>query len=480
MKIMYVASEVAPFIKTGGLGDVAGSLPKALALAGHEVSVFCPYYDQISAAMKSKLTRAHNFYVDLGWRRQFCSLYTYEMEGVQFYFLDNKYYFSRPNVYGEYDDGERFAFFCKAVLQVLPDLGTAPDVLHCNDWQTALIPIYHSLQYRDTTYYQNIRTVFTIHNIEYQGWYYPEALEEVFGVDSMHFHSGLLAMGEMVNLMKGAIELADAVTTVSPTYAQEIRTVAYGEGLEDVLRMHEGKLHGVINGLDCTVFNPETDPAVEVPYTAATIDKKAQNREVLLSLAGLSADATTPVLCMVSRLAAHKGLELIEAVLEDILQGDVRLIVLGTGEARFEQMFARAQQEYPEKVRLFQQFSVDIASKIYAGADILLMPSRSEPCGLSQMIAMRYGTIPLVRETGGLQDTVQPYVDFLGVGDGFTVHSYNAHDMLHVIREACALFATKPEAWRKMQVRDMERDFTWSASAKVYLGVYVDTLLGRK
>lgn len=472
MKIMYVASEVAPFVKTGGLGDVAGSLPKALAAAGHEVSVFCPLYSAIGQQWREKMAYLKNAYVQLGWRNQYCGIFQYAADGVDYYFIDNEYYFARTQIYGEYDDAERFAFFSKAVLEILPDLELKPDVINCNDWQTALIPVYYNLMFSGRTYYQDIKTVFTIHNIQYQGRYGREILEYVLGIDDAHYRSGFMAMDGDVNLMKSAIIAANAVTTVSPTYAEEIQTPYYGHGLDSVLRSNAFKLHGIINGIDQDAFDPSKDPLIFKNYTARSLKGKAVNKKELLALCGLEGDEDTPVIGMVSRFAGHKGFDLIEAVLDDILRDDVRLIVLGKGEWRYEQMFLEAKRRYPDKISASIMFSPDLANKIYAGSDMFLMPSRSEPCGLAQMIALRYGTIPIVRETGGLRDTVTAFVDYLGTGNGFTFHSYNAHDMLHVIREACEVFRFNKPAWKKLVTGGMKSDFSWTRSAEKYIEVY--------
>ena len=465
MKIMYVTSECAPFIKTGGLGDVAGSLPQALAAKGHDVRVFCPLYSAIDQSMREKFYYIKNANVRLGWRNQYCGIFRYEADGVTYYFIDNEYYFARGQIYGEYDDAERFAYYSKAVLEVLPDLEWKPDVINCNDWQTALVPVYYNLMFASRPFYENIKTVFTIHNIQYQGRYGREILEYVLGIDDAHFRSGFMAMDGDVNLMKAAIVASSAVTTVSPTYANEIQTEYYGYRLDSVLRMNSYKLHGILNGIDMDAFNPETDPKLFKNYGP-------RNKTELLKLCGLEGDANTPVIGIVTRFVDQKGLDLVEAVLPDILADDVRLIVLGTGDYRYEQMFIEAKRRWPDKVSASIMFSGDLANRIYAGADMFLMPSKFEPCGLAQMIALRYGTIPIVRETGGLKDTVHAFVDYAGTGNGFTFASYNAHDMLHVIREACGVFRFNKPAWSKLIMQGMQSDFSWGSSADKYIEVY--------
>lgn len=477
MKIMYVTSECAPFVKTGGLGDVAGSLPKALAAKGHDVRVFCPLYSAISQEWREKFYYLKNAYVRLGWRNQYCGVFRYEADGVTYYFIDNEYYFSRSQVYGEYDDAERFAYYSKAVLEVLPDLDWKPDVINCNDWQTALVPVYYNLMFSARPFYENIKTVFTIHNIQYQGRYGREILEYVLGIDDAHFRSGFMAMDGDVNLMKAAVVASTAVTTVSPTYAGEIQTGFYGYRLDSVLRMNSYKLHGILNGIDMDAFDPQTDPKLFKNYGPKDPEGKKVNKLELLKLCGLEGDENTPVIGMVTRFVDQKGLDLIEAVLHDILSDDVRLIVLGKGDWRYEQMFLEAKRRYPNNISASIMFSGDLANRIYAGSDMFLMPSKFEPCGLAQMIALRYGTIPIVRETGGLKDTVHAFVDYAGTGNGFTFASYNAHDMLHVIREACGVFRYNKPAWNKLMMQGMNSDFSWGSSADKYIEVY-HTALG--
>lgn len=472
MKIMYVASEVAPFIKTGGLGDVAGSLPKALAAKGHEVVVFCPLYSAIPKEYREKMTYLKNAYVQLAWRNQYCGVFSYVADGVTFYFIDNEYYFARTQIYGEYDDAERFAFFSKAVLEILPDLNFKPDVINCNDWQTGLVSVYYNLMFGSRPFYQGIKTVFTIHNIQYQGRYGREILEYVLGIDDSHFRSGFMVQDGDVNIMKAAILASNAVTTVSQTYAQEIQTAYYSFGLDSILRENSWKLHGILNGIDMDAFNPATDTKLLKNYTPSSTKGKLADKRELMELCGLQASDDTPVIGIVSRFVSAKGLDLVEAVLDDILADDVRLVVLGKGDWRYEQMFLEAKRRYPSKISVSIMFSGDLANKIYGGADMLLMPSRSEPCGLAQMIAMRYGTIPIVRETGGLKDTVQPYVDYLGQGNGFTFASYNAHDMLHVIREACGVYRNSKQGWKHLMKVGMTADFSWNVSADRYIEVY--------
>ena len=477
MKVLYAASEAVPFCKTGGLADVAGSLPPALAAEGVETAVILPLYESVKQRYGAELQYLCYDYVDLAWRHSYCGLFALERQGVTWYFLDNEQYFRRPGLYGYPDDGERFGFFSRAVVKMLDHLKFWPDVIHCNDWQTALIPIYLKDDGVRDERYRSIRTVLSIHNIEYQGRYGREILEYVLGIDDAHFRSGFMAMDGDVNLMKAAIVASTAVTTVSPTYANEIQTEYYGYRLDSVLRMNSYKLHGILNGIDMDAFNPQTDTKIFKQYGPKTPEDKLVNKTELLKLCGLEGDADTPVIGIVTRFVDQKGLDLVEAVLPDILSDDVRLVVLGTGDWKYEQMFIEAKRRWPDKVSASIMFSGDLANRIYAGADMFLMPSKFEPCGLAQMIALRYGNIPIVRETGGLKDTVHAFVDYAGTGNGFSFASYNAHDMLHVIREACGVFRFNKPAWKKLMVQGMESDFSWDSSADRYIEVY-HTALG--
>lgn len=476
MKVLYATSECAPFIKTGGLGDVAGSLPKALAAKGCEVAVVCPLYSSIGSDWRDKMTFVTSLYVQLAWRNQYCGIFLYEADNVKYYFVDNEYYFSRQQIYGNYDDAERFAFFSRAILEMLPEIDFHPDIINCNDWQTALISVYYNLNYNYRPWYEGIKTVFTIHNIQFQGQYGREILSYVLGIDDYHFDNGFMQQDGDVNLMKAAIVCANRVTTVSPTYANEIQTPFYGFHLDTVLRWNQGKVCGIINGIDTAAFDPATDPHLFKNYTVDTLDNKTVNRQQLLEMCGLKADDGTVVIGMIGRLTSQKGLDLVQSVLTDILERDVRLIVLGKGDYDYEQMLINAKWSYPDKVSANIMFSADLANKIYAGCDLFLMPSLFEPCGLAQMISMRYGTLPLVRETGGLKDTVHPYNQFTGEGNGFSFSAYNASDMLQVLERACYLFRHNKDAWRAMQITGMTTDFSWDHSAGDYINVYQDTI----
>ncbi|MDD4797746.1 MAG: glycogen synthase GlgA [Eubacteriales bacterium] len=468
MKILFASAEVSPFFKAGGLGDVAGSLPKALGALGADVRVILPLYSTIPQEFRDAMTPVCNFNVPLGWRNQYCGVFELAHQGITHYFIDNEYYFRREQPYGQYDDGERFAFFSKAALAGLEHLGFMPDILHCNDWHTALMPVYLRCFYSRLERYWDIRAVFTIHNIQYQGIYDKALLGDVFGLpadmmDTMEFAG-------CINLLKGAIETAHVVTTVSPTYAGEIKTPQYAHGLDGVLRAHDHKLIGIINGIDNDDFNPDADAALFAHYTVQEPQNKAKCKKGLQSMLGLPVRADVPVVGMITRLVDHKGLDLVARVLDAMMGENLQLVVLGTGEARYEQLFRDLAGRYPDKVSASITFSDDLARKIYAGADIFLMPSQSEPCGLAQLISMRYGTIPLVRETGGLKDTVQSYDDGAGTGNGFSFTNYNADDMLYTLRRALSFYPT--EHWQRLRRNAMSSDYSWAESAKAYLLTY--------
>ena len=472
MNILYVTSEAVPFCKTGGLADVAGSLPQALAANGDSVSVILPLYETVAVNFRDELRFEKCRYVRLAWRSVYCGLFSAEREGVKWYFIDNEYYFKRPDLYGYYDDGERFAFFSRAVTELLPELPEKPDVVHCNDWQSALVPVYIRDEAVRDDFYKDIRTVITVHNIEYQGRYGRETLEDLFGLASGWFDDGTMEFDGDVNLLKGAIVTADAVTAVSPTYAQELQYAYFAHGLEGVMAMNANKTHGVLNGIDMTRYDPHTDPNISNHYTAARMAGKKKDKEQLQQTLGLAVRPDTPILAMVTRLVSHKGLDLVCETLDYFMEKDVQLVVLGKGDARYEAFFNYAASRYPGRVAVYLGYSESLAMQIYAGADLFLMPSKSEPCGLSQMIAMRYGTVPIVRETGGLKDTVHAYEAWNGEGNGFTFANYNAGDMCHVICEAIDLWHDEPEAFRKLQKRGMTADFSWTRSAREYHAIY--------
>ncbi|MCI8633108.1 MAG: glycogen synthase GlgA [Lachnospiraceae bacterium] len=472
MKVLYVASEAVPFAKSGGLGDVAGALPAALRKKLVGVRVVLPLYQEIRQDLKDQLHFVKEIWVPLSWRSQYCGIFEAKIGGVVYYLLDNQYYFGRRGFYGHYDDAERFAFFSKAVLELLQHIDYEPDVINCNDWQTGMLPFYLNKFYRNINdCYRHLQVVYTIHNIQYQGVFPSDIVENVLGLDWQDYAGGYIQFDNCVNYMKTGIMAATAVTTVSPTYAGEIQNAYYGHGLQGLLQKENAKLSGIINGIDYEVYDPETDPHLFKNYTVETMQEKAVNKTELQKLLNLPVNAEIPMIGMVTRLVDHKGMDLVARVLDEILADDVQLVVLGTGDWQYEEMLRRAAENYPRKVSANITFNSDLAQKIYAGADIFLMPSQSEPCGLAQMIAMRYGTIPVVRETGGLKDTVSPYISWEGRGTGFTFADYNAHDMLYVIRQAEETYRS-PQQWKTLMTNAMTQDFSWSGPAKEYLALY--------
>lgn len=467
-KILFVASESQPFISTGGLSEVIGSLSKALASTGrYDVRVVIPLYSDIKREYREKFTYLGNLYVHLAWRNQYCGIFSYEQDGVIFYFIDNEFYFKRPGCYGYYDDGERFAFFSRAVLEIMPFLNFYPDVMHCHDWQAALAAIYLKTNYCFREEYQFIRALFTIHNIEYQGQYSLDLLGDLFDIYGAYQH--IVEYGNCINLMKGAIECCEKFSTVSPKYAEEIKNPYYAHGLDPIIRRNEFKLTGILNGIDDKGYNCALDNHLFANFTPEDFSGKAVCKSELQKMLALPQKPETPIISMVSRLVSHKGLDLVTNVIEEFLQDDVQVVILGTGDSHFEGFFSNLARKYPDKLSANIVFNGDLSRKIYSGSDIFLMPSKSEPCGLSQMIACRYGTIPVVRETGGLYDSIKPLVN------GYTFTNYNAHDMLYVIRQAVSDYKNKEE-WAKLMYRAATTDFSWSHSAKDYEALYLNML----
>ena len=470
-KILFAASECTPFIATGGLAEVIGSLSKSLAQdEEYDVRVVLPLYSDIRGDYRQRFTYLGNINVPLGWRNQYCGIFSYEESGVTFYFLDNEYYFRRGGCYGYYDDGERFAFFSRAVMEILGFLQFYPDVLHCHDWQSALAAIYLKTIYCHRREYSLIRAVFTIHNIEYQGKYSLDVLEDLFGISDDYRY--LLEFDGCANLMKAAIECSETFTTVSPTYAEEIKRAEYAHGLQGEVERNAFKLRGILNGIDVKSYDPATDPALFAPYSAENPAGKEVCKAELQKMLGLPVRENLPVVAMISRLVAHKGLDLVRAAIEELLADDVQFVLLGTGDSEYESYFKDLANRYKGKAVSIIAFNGDLSRKIYSGADIFLMPSKSEPCGLSQMIASRYLTVPVVRETGGLYDSIKPYG---AGGNGFTFAAYNAGDMLYVLREAVSLYKNKPE-WQKLMIKAGTTDFSWQRSAEEYKKLYTDTL----
>ncbi len=468
-KILFVASEARPFIATGGLADVIGSLPQALGKdPAYDIRVVLPLYSDIKPEFRRKLSFMGNIFVALGWRNQYCGVFTYEQDGVTFYFIDNEYYFKRPGCYGYYDDGERFAFFSRSVLDIMPFIGFYPDVMHCHDWQTALAIIYLKTIYCERPEYQFLRTLFTIHNIEYQGKYSLDILEDLFGIPSSEGY--FLEYQGCLNLMKGAIECCEKFSTVSPTYANEIKTAQYAHGLQDIICNNSFKLTGILNGIDVGMYNPETDTQLFKNYTSEDFEGKKVCKTELQKMLGLPV-RDVPIIAMISRLVSHKGLDLVKAVAEDILHEDVQFVLLGTGDYAYEEYFRDLGKRYEGKASVNIAFNGDLSKKIYSGSDMFLMPSVSEPCGLSQMIASRYATVPIVRETGGLYDSIKPYG---AGGNGFTFASCNPYDMLYVIHEALDTYKNVT-AWKTLMQRAATTDFSWLRSAEEYKELYTAT-----
>ncbi len=467
-----VASEAAPFAKSGGLGDVMLGLPSELSrIPGNEVCLFLPYYKKMKTSGAFSAQLCAQFTVTLSWRQQYTELYrlTDADTGYQVYFIDNEYYFGRDGLYGFLDDGERYAYFSKAVLDAMGVLGFIPDVIQSNDWQSAMVPVYLNAMYRNI--FPNTKSVFTIHNIEYQGWANPDFFDNVLGLpDSFR---GVMDMSGGVNMMKGAIECADAVSTVSETYAQEIRYPYYAHGLDGILSANWFKLTGITNGVDVSVFDPATDTALIRNYNAGDYaGGKAVNKAAIQRELGLPVRPDVPIMAMITRLAGHKGIDLLCYAARAILEQDVQLIILGTGEQRFENFFRSLAAEFPEKVSAQIRFDLKLANRIYAAADIYLMPSKSEPCGLSQMNAMRYGTVPVVNATGGLKDTVPPVNADNTEGLGFTFQSYNGDDFRNAVERCLKLYWDDPEGWDILVRRGMSTDFSWKKPAQKYMDLF--------
>ncbi len=472
-KILFVGSEATPFAATGGLGDVLGSLPAALKRArGDDVDirVVIPMYQNIGQSEREKMTKICEFNVNLSWRRQYAGIWQTERNGVIYYFIDNEYYFKRGAMYGSFDDGERYAFFCKAVLEMMPHINFFPDILHAHDWQSALTVIYLKRKYRYFEEYSQMKAVYTIHNIEYQGIYGFEILSDVFCLDSWDRY--IVEYDGCINLTKGAIVCCDKLTTVSPNYANEIQTEYYSSGLHYILGMNAGKITGIINGIDYENYNPETDPELKRHFSADNQLQKSVNKAELQKEFGLPEKSSVPVVAMISRLASHKGFDLVKRILEEmIVCEDMQFVLLGTGEMDYEDYFSYIASKYPDKVGVKLAFNKTLAKQIYAGADMFLMPSKSEPCGLAQMIASRYGTVAIVRETGGLYDTIKPYNPEDKTGNGVTFKSYNAHDMYDAVRRALALYKNKKQ-WKALKTNAMTTDFSWNYSADKYFEMY--------
>lgn len=474
-KILFAASEAVPFIKTGGLADVVGSLPKYFDKKNYDVRVILPKYACMDEKFKKRLKFVTHFYVNLGWRKQYAGILTTQEEGIQYYFIDNEFYFAGNKPYGEiYQDVEKFAFFSKAVLDALDKIDFIPDIIHCNDWQTGLIPVFLKNTYHTRDDYRKIRTVFSIHNICFQGRWKIDEIMDITGLPKELFSSRGLESYQESNYLKGGIVFADAVTTVSKNYAKEIMTLEGGEGLDGVLRYYSDKVSGILNGLDYEEFNPEKDRYIPFHFnTENVVMEKAKNKAKLQEAYGLPKEPDTFLIGMVSRMSFQKGFDLVAYILDEFLSNEhVQLVVLGTGEAKYENMFRYFAEKYPDKISVNVGYSEDIAHLVYAGADAFLMPSLFEPCGLSQLMSLRYGTVPIVRETGGLKDTVEPYNKYTNQGTGFSFANYNAHEMKGVIQNAMDIYYTQKFNWQALMIRGMNANFSWKNSVDEYAKLY--------
>lgn len=473
-KVLFVASECVPFIKTGGLADVVGSLPKCFDRDEFDIRVIIPKYTAIDEKLKSKMNYITNFEIDLHWRKQYVGLFDMVYEGVRFYFIDNEYYFGGFNPYGNInEDIEKFAYFSKAVLSCLPILDFKPDIIHCHDWQTGLIPVLLKDIFSRNEFYRGIKSIMTIHNLKFQGRWDIDTVKDLSGLMSYHFTSDKLESYGDANYLKGGIVYADKVTTVSRNYAQEIKDSFYGEGLDGVIRSRQHDLVGIVNGIDYDEYNPQTDEFIEYKFNQRNFRKeKLKNKLELQKELGLEQNSKKMMIGIVSRLTDQKGLDLVDYVIEEICDEDVQLVVVGTGTEKYENLFRHYAWKYPDRVSANIYYSNELAHKVYASCDAYLMPSLFEPCGLSQLMSLRYGTIPIVRETGGLKDTVEPFNEYESTGTGFTFKNYNAHEMLDTIRYAKSIYYNNVREWNKMVDRAMLTDYSWKHSAKEYKDLY--------
>ncbi|UWG97123.1 glycogen synthase GlgA [Dehalobacter sp. DCM] len=476
MNVLFISSEAFPFSKSGGLGDVCGSLPAAIKKFGADVRVIIPKF----ACIQEELLRGNKFLttitMSLSWRKIQFSLEETQYEGIHYYFIDNPYYFGKERIYGYSDDAECFSFFSKAVLEALPFLGYRPDILHCHDWHTALVPLFLKENYREVMYYQGIKTILTVHNLGYQGIAPVSYFEDVLGFagstdawEQLEYHGSL-------NFLKAGLLAADLLSTVSPTYAEEIKNPFYGENLDEILRHRQADLNGILNGIDTEKYDPRNDPNLFI-NSSSSIFWKTENKLDLQNILGLSHNSEVLLVSMVSRLVNQKGIDLLACVLEEMVSLNLQMVILGTGEKRYEDMFSYYAFRYPEKLKAILTFDNTLASKIYGASDLLLMPSLFEPCGLSQMIAMRYGTLPVVRETGGLRDSVLPFNEFTGEGNGFSFANYNAHELLFTVQKATKLFYEEKNVWKKLVDNAFRSDFSWDNSAEKYVLLYESCLI---
>ncbi len=478
--ILFIASEAVPFVKTGGLADVVGSLPKYFNKDEYDVRVIIPKYKCIPWEYREKMIYKTHFYIDLAWRTQYVGVFELEHNGVTFYFIDNEFYFSGSKPYGYiHEDIEKFAFFSKAALSAIPVIGFKPDVIHCHDWQTGLIPVYMKERFSTGEYFQGLKSIMTIHNLKFQGIWNLKSVQDITGLDASFFTPDKLEAYNDANYLKGGIVYADAITTVSSSYAEEIKTAFYGEHLDGLMRARSNSLTGIVNGIDYNEFNPETDTKIEANYNQITFRKeKYKNKVALQKQLGLEVDKNKFMIGIVSRLTDQKGFDLIAYVMDELCGApDVQLVVLGTGEEKYENMFRHFEWKYNGRVSANIYYSDELSHKIYASCDAFLMPSLFEPCGLSQLMSLRYGTLPIVRETGGLRDTVIPYNEYEGTGTGFSFANYNAHEMLGIVNYAKNIYYNRKREWNKLVDRAMLTDYSWNASARKYEELY-NNLLG--
>ncbi|TDX51528.1 glycogen synthase GlgA [Orenia marismortui] len=475
LKILFVASEATPFVKTGGLADVAGSLPQAIKEMGHDIRLVIPEYRQIALEYLQQAEHLLHFRTKLGWRDNYVGVNKLENRGVISYFIDNKSYFDRPNLYENDDKHLQFAYFCQAVLEMLAQIDFKADIIHCNDWQTGALSIMLKENYQKYSFYKDIKTVYTIHNLRYQGVFGREVLQDALSLPDKYWDLGVVRHDNCVNYMKMGIEMSDIVTTVSRTYAQEIKTPEFGEGLDYAMRMNSNDLYGIINGISYEDNNPSNDDRIYSNYSVEKLRGKYENKRRLQEDMGLAQRSDLPVIALISRLVDQKGLDLIVSVIDKLMEEEIQFIILGTGDSYYEERFKETARSYPTKIAANIKYDATLAQKIYAGSDIFLMPSKYEPCGLSQLFSLRYGSIPIVRETGGLKDTIQAYDEISGEGNGFTFASYDANEMLSTIKRAISLYQQK-DIWTKLVRRAMKSNFSWKNSAKEYIKLYYKLL----
>ena len=472
MKVLYVASEAVPFAKTGGLADVAGSLPKALKAEGVDVRVIMPKFGKIPEKFRDAMEHVYDGEIPVAWRSKFVGLDKLEHDGVTYYFVDNEEYFKREGFYGYDDDAERFSFFCRAVLNLLPAMDFWPDVIHTNDWHSGLVNVLLKIEHQGDERYENIRTLYTIHNLKYQGVFPKNVMSDVLGLDWKYFNNGDLEFYDAVNFMKGGLIYADYISTVSKTYAKEIQYEYFGEHLDGLLRSRQDTLFGIVNGIDYDVYNPSKDKNLYEGYDVTTLDRKADNKVLLQKDLGLPISRRTPMVAMVTRIVAAKGLDLVVRMMDEILQHeDIQFVLLGTGDKAYEDWFKGLAWRFPTKVSANIYFSNQLAQRIYAASDIFLMPSNYEPCGIGQLIALRYGSVPVVRETGGLKDTIIPYDKYTKQGNGFRFADYNAHEMMYALKRALSAYENYEE-WKQIVENAMNSDYSWKESAREYKALY--------